>query len=150
MNRVIVVLVGVQTVALIIVGLILVALWAGSSQRERFEPLPVPGATPEEQRGTIVSKAFALGRLHRSTILQSHGDSWDTAAQSYEAGEMPWGDIKRRWAESDRPFRDGPFDRVIQPEIDRILGSKSAGDAARRHDVTLFVRAFAAGLKDRR
>ena len=109
-------------------------------------PPPIAGATAEEQAGPVVRRGFALGKQYRSTLLASHSDSWLAVSRRFEDGEA-WEAVHARWANEDRIWRDEPFVRLIEPEIGKILGP-DAEDEGRRRAVVLFVRAFAAGLKD--
>lgn len=109
-------------------------------------PPPIPGATVEEQAGSVVRRGFAMGKQYRSTLLASHSDSWLAASRRFEDGET-WEAVHARWANEDRIWRDEPFERIIEPEIDKLIGHDAA-DPSRRRAATLFVRSFAAGLKD--
>jgi hypothetical protein len=109
-------------------------------------PPPIPGATAEEQASELVRRAFTTGRVYRTGLDSVTGDSWLEAARQAESG-TPWAEVKAAWLDRDRAARDAAFARAIMPEIEPYLRDPSP---IRRHQAVLFLRSFAAGLKDRR
>jgi len=112
-------------------------------------PPMIPGANYSEQHGSLIEKGWMLGLRYRNTILNNHADSWTGVAARFEGGK-PWADVKAEWSAEYRRTRDDPFDVVVQPEIDLIMPPGTEPTPHQRHNISLFLKAFAEGLRDQR
>jgi len=145
-EKIILIVLTSQTTLLIIIG---TALYVSHANRKPSGPPLIPGATEIEQRGPLIEKGWLLGRRYRGTILTSHADSWIGVSARFEGGKS-WDEVKAEWSNEYRKTRDDPFNVVVQPEIDLLMPPHGEPNQQQRHNVGLFLKSFAEGLKDPR